>query len=149
MGEKELQRMNEKKQDPDHYVVLHSEETGESFMLYESHQGKSIKKKGVLTNSFTIAAAPKNHHALNVIKIAYRTYFNANDRFNHYLNTRFWPYKRNSWQSNYDDFFFAVAQMNAYSYWHESQGILNEDKFQHWSEFTLNLSKSLFRTLVK
>ncbi len=140
--------MNKKKVNSDNFVVLYSEETEETFMLYESQQGKIIKKKGVLTNAFTINNAPKNHHGLNVIKIAYRTYFNANDRFNHYLDKRFWPYKRVSWQSNYDDYFFATAQMNAYSLWHEYKGIVDEKNFEHWSDFTLNLSLSLFETLL-
>ena len=112
-------------------------------MFYESHQGKSIKKKGVLTNAFSTIHASKGYPGLNTIKIAYRSYFNANDRFNHFLDKRYWPYKRNSWQSNYDDF-FAVLQMNAYSYWHEYKKL--QDNID-WKEFTLQLSISLFQSL--
>ena len=85
-----------KKKDPDQFVVLYSEETKEYFMFYESHQGKSPKKKGVITNAFNTIKARKGYLGLNTIKIAYREYFNANDRFNHFLNKRYWPYKRNS-----------------------------------------------------
>jgi hypothetical protein len=134
--------------DPDQHIVLYSEETEEYFMFYESHQGKSIKKKAVITNAFTTIKASKGYPGLNTIKIAYRQYFNANDRFNHFLNSRYWPYKRTSWQSNYDDFFLGVLQMNTYSYWHEYKKITNENNFIPWHDFTLQLSTSLFQSLT-
>ena len=117
-------------------------------MYYQSYQGKKLKKKGVLTNAFSTIAARKGYPQLNVIKIAYREYFNANDRFNHFLNKRFWPYKRHSWPSNYDDFFLAVLQMNCYSYWHEQEELI-EDNFIEWRDFTRQLSISLFESLAK
>jgi hypothetical protein len=113
-------------------------------MFYKSFQSKKPKLKGVITNAFQTIKARKNNPGLNTIKIAYRSYFNANDRFNHYLTKRYWPYKRNSWQSNYDDFFFAVLQMNTYSYWHEFRSIV---KLEDRVDFTLKLSKSLFESL--
>jgi len=141
--EKAKEHINERKKDD--FVVLYSEETNEHFMMYNSFQTSTPHQKGVLTNAFSHRIAPKNYPPTNVIQLAYQTYFNFDDRFNHYLNNRFWPYKRNTWQSNYDDFFFGVIQMNIYTIWHEVNK-LTEDNIL-WSQFTLDLSTSLFNSL--
>jgi hypothetical protein len=126
----------------DDFVVLYSEETKEHFMFYISYQKSKVKQKGILTNAFENVVAPKKYTAPNTIKIAYRTYFNFNDRFNHYLSDRYWPYKRNHWQANYDDFFFAVVQMNVFVLYHE----FNEKKLER-REFSKNLSEEIFQSL--
>jgi hypothetical protein len=128
----------------DDFVVLYSEETNEHFMFYISYQGKKVKQKGILTNAFLNTTAPKKYLAPNTIKIAYRTYFNFNDRFNLFLCDRYWPYKRNYWEANYDDFFFAVAQMNIYTLYHELNKI---EVLKERREFTKELSLALFESL--
>jgi hypothetical protein len=128
----------------DDFVVLFSEETNEHFMFYISYQGKKVKQKGVLTNAFVNSCAPKRYNPPNTIKIAYRTYFNFNDRFNHYLSDRYSIYKRNYWEANYDDFFFAVVQMNVYTLYHE----LNNIKiFEEYKKFTKQLSLEIFESI--
>jgi hypothetical protein len=128
----------------DDFVVLYSEETKEHFMFYISYQGSKEKEKGILTNAFFNVKAPTKYLAPNTIKIAYRTYFNFNDRFNHYLDDRYWPYKRNHWQANYDDLLFAVIQMNIFTLYHEFNNI-TEPKERR--KFSKNLSVELFQSL--
>jgi hypothetical protein len=128
----------------DDFVVLYSEETKEHFMYYISYQSSKVKEKGVLTNAFVNSCAPKKYIAPNTIKIAYRTYFNFNDRFNHFLSDRYWPYKRSYWQANYDDFFFAAVQMNVYTLYHELNQI---EKNVERREFSKILSFELFKSL--
>jgi hypothetical protein len=128
----------------DDFVVLYSEETKEHFMYYISYQSSKVKEKGILTNAFVNSCAPKNYSAPNTIKIAYRTYFNFNDRFNHFLGDRYWPYKRSYWEANYDDFFFATVQMNVYTLYHELNQI---KKNVERREFSKKLSFELFESL--
>jgi hypothetical protein len=128
----------------DDFVVLYSEETKEHFMYYISYQGSKVKEKGVLTNAFVNSCAPKKYLAPNTIKMAYRTYFNFNDRFNHYLGERYWPYKRNLWEANYDDFFFALVQMNVFTLYHELNNIQEPEERR---VFTKNLAQELFQSL--
>lgn len=133
--------INEK--DRDDFVVLYSEETHEHFMYYISYQKSKIKEKGILTNAFNNVKAPTKYSAPNTIKIAYRLYFNFNDRFNHYLDDRYWPYKRNHWQANYDEFFFATIQMNLHTIYHE----LNQNIDMNRRDFSKKLSQELFEEL--
>lgn len=128
----------------DDFVVLYSEETKEHFMYYISYQHSKVKEKGILTNAFENVKAPTKYLAPNTIKIAYRTYFNFNDRFNHYLGDRYWPYKRNHWQANYDDFFFAVVQMNVFTLYHELNNIKEQMERRIFSK---DFSNELFKSL--
>ena len=128
----------------DDFVVLYSEETKEYFMYYISYQKSKVKEKGILTNAFFNVKAPTKYLAPNTIKIAYRTYFNFNDRFNHYLSDRYWPYKRNSWQANYDDLFFGVVQMNIFTLYHELNNIKENEERR---KFSKKLSHELFLSL--
>src|SRR5690242_11496519 len=59
----------------------------------------------------------------NTIKICYGDYFNANDKYNHFLHKRYYPYiSRAGWQCNYD-FIFAAYQMNLYTLYHEMNSL--------------------------
>ena len=63
---------------------------------------------------------PTNTLALNVISECYNITFNYNDVYNHYLKSRYFPYKSSSgWRNNYTNFIFAAYQMNLYTLWHE------------------------------
>jgi hypothetical protein len=139
--EEAKKHLNEK--DRDDFVVLYSEETKEHFMYYLSYQKSKIKQKGILTNAFYNVKAPWKYPAPNTVKIAYRLYFNFNDRFNHYLDDRYWPYKRNHWESNYDELFFATIQMNLFTIYHE----LNKNIAIDRKKFSKKLSEELFKEL--
>jgi hypothetical protein len=113
--------------------------------LYFSH----FSLVGVLTDAFNTVSSPKKKgfKQVNQIKLAYRKLFNANDRFNKYLYSRYFPYSRVGWQANYDDFFFASIQMNCYTLFHELKEFGMEDDFLERREFTRLLIDALIDAL--
>jgi len=106
---------------PDDFVVLYSSKCKEHFMMYNSTGKKGkLKQKCVLTNAFVNTPAPKNYPGVNVLKHCYQITFNANDVFNHYLCSRYFPYvEKSGWEGNYTDFIQAAYEMNIYTIWHE------------------------------
>lgn len=122
------------------WVVLYSEELDEyAMMVWHADLGK----KYILTNAFEQKETPDE---LNIIFEAYEFYFNTNDRFNHFLHGKYWPYRRVGWQTNYDNFFFSTLLMDIYSIWHE---IHNFEENIPWSDFCNQLSLALIQNVQK
>lgn len=132
------------------FVLLHSEATGEHFMMYISEkldQKKGYKRKAVLTNAFQQVKAPPNYSGPNTISLAFKEYFNPCDRANSRLNAFEWPYKRYGWKSSYDDFFFQSILLNVYTCYHEAHSLIGQANHLNPNNFLKKLATSLLESL--
>lgn len=132
------------------FVVMRSEETQQHFMMYVSEKlenKKEYKRKAVLTNAFLEVAAPDNYIGPNTISLAFKEYFNPCDRANARINAFEWPYRRNGWESSYDDFFVQSVLLNCYTCYHEAQGLVGENNHLHTGYFLEQLSNSLMESI--
>jgi hypothetical protein len=107
-----------------------------AMMLWDENFGT----KYVLTNAFTWVMNEKKVDLLPV-REAYKFFFNTCDRFNQHLHDKQWPYKRQHWKNNFDDFYFSALLMNTYVLWHEIN--VSVDKIP-WKDFTKRLSMSVW-----
>jgi hypothetical protein len=142
MKQKGLTKIND-------FVVLYSEETEQYFMVYVSEKvaNKEHKKKGVLTNAFTHVKASPNYIGPNTISIAFQEYFNQCDRANSRINSFGWPFRRNGWESSYDDFFFQTILLNIYTCYHEARGLIGEANHLGPTSFLESLAKELLDSI--
>ena len=123
------------------WVILYNENTKEHAMMKWDPIGE--RKQYVLTNAFeNRKKTNKKNISTNVISDVYKLLFNGCDRYNNYLSNRYWPYRREGWQANFDDFFFAAFGMNLYVMYHEVMEISDEEKIS-WSEFSLLVAKEI------
>jgi hypothetical protein len=109
-------------------------------MFWDPHFGK----KYVLTNAFTWVMEERPLDLLPV-REAYKFYFNTCDRFNQYLHDKWWPYRRQHWQSSYDDFYFSALLMNTYVLWHE---LTKQKERMDWKTFAKQLAVSLWAEIT-
>jgi hypothetical protein len=107
------------------WVILYNEETEEHAMMRWDPIGE--RKQYVLTNVFQ-NRDKINKKAIdnNTISDVYKLLFNGCDRYNNYLSSRYWPYRREGWQSNFDDFFFSAFGLNLYVMYHEIVDLSDE-----------------------
>lgn len=135
----EAQKSVQKKGD---WVVLSnkkSNEADEFAMMKWDPLGE--RKQYVLTNAFKMREkVSKKSVDVNTISETYRHLFNGCDRFNNLLNNKYWPYDRDGWQSNYDDFFFSSIILNIYVMYHEANDLVEKMSF---SSFSLNLANTI------
>ena len=125
------------------WIIMYSKEEKEYAMMYWT---KDLGQKLVLTNAFTHSLNPLRHRkrepTRNKIWYLYEFLFNGDDRFNHFLNNKYWPYKRQGWSSNYDKFYFAALAMDMYAMGHELKGYY-EGKYIDFQEFCKDLAHSI------
>jgi hypothetical protein len=121
------------------WVIMESKTTNEHAMMRWDPMGE--RKQYVITNAFeTRKKLKKKSPDINAISETYKLLFNGCDRFNNLLNTKYWPYDRNGWQANFDDFFFSSIILNIYVSYHEVFEIETKMSFE---TFSLKLSKKI------
>ena len=96
------------------WVVLYNKGTKEHAMMRWDPIGE--RKQYVLTNAFqNRSKINKKMISTNTISDVYQFLFNGCDRFNNFLSSKYWPYRRDDgWQVNFDDFFFSAFGLNLY-----------------------------------
>jgi len=117
--------------------VIMKNASGHEIAMVEASVGKK-KKNHVLTTAFNYR--PGDSELNNLVSDAYGYYFNACDRYNHFLARRYWPYRRPGWENSYDDFYFSALLMNVYTLWHE---LCNLNRCIPWDNFTAMLAASI------
>lgn len=123
------------------WVIMKNITTKEHAMMKWDPIGE--RKQYVLTNSFeTRKKLNKKATDINNISETYKLLFNGCDRYNSFLNNKYWPYHRKGWQANFDDFFFSSFAMNIYVMYHEINKIPYEN-LAPWSDFTLLLAEAI------
>lgn len=127
------------------WIILYNKTTKEHAMMRWDPIGE--KKQYVLTNAFEnkkkgLKNISENY---NAISETYRLLFNGCDRYNTYLSSKYWPYQRRGWQSNFDDFFFTSIAFNIYVLYHEL--IKEGEKLISWEEFCSLMSEAIFEYL--
>ncbi len=70
----------------------------------------------------------------------YKHLFNSCDRLNHYLFDKGYPYRREGWQYDFDDFHFTSTLWNAYVLYHEYYALPSN---LSWKTFCTDLAKEL------
>ena len=128
------------------WVIMYSKEEEEYAMLYWS---PTWGYRMVLTNAFTHKKNKKSGRSgkrtptsENIIWDAYEFYFNGDDRFNHFMAGKYFPYPRKGWRQSYDDLYFSVAMTNIYCLWHEIQNI---QEYTPYGEYCDDLYNKLIR----
>lgn len=105
-------------------------------MVWDAQFGKRY----LLTNAFEYMDDPLTEINSQIITDAYGFYFNSCDRFNHLIAKLKWPYRRSSWENNYDSFYFSMLVMNVYVAYHEVRHL---ETRMEWEEFGTLLATSL------
>lgn len=124
------------------WVILYNEKTKEhAMMCFDMERDKQFY---VLTNSFLNRKAVRKP-VINTIWHTYEHLFNSCDRFNHFLHATYWPYRRDGWQSNFDDFYFSLLVRDVYTMWHEIEQLKENIE---WYKFCHKLGHDILETLT-
>jgi len=130
----ECEKYVEKKGD---WVIMKNITTKEHAMMRWDPMGE--RKQYVLSNAFeTRNKISKKAVDINTISETYKLLFNGCDRFNSFLDNKYWPYERKGWQANFDDYFFSSFAMNIYVMYHEIT-----DEPIEWFNFSSKIAEEI------
>jgi hypothetical protein len=115
-------------------AVAWSEGTQEAAVHFWSPQGL---KTFLLTNAFKWQKG-QDTITSEVFDVAYQHTFNTADRLNHFFHKKSYPFRREGWQHNFDDFHFTSLLWNTYVLWHESNKVADRCK---WKGFCKDLGQ--------
>ena len=98
-------------------AVIRCENT-DVFMVHHWDLRTSIGRKFVMTNSFVVKDVTEEVAGPHPIYVAYNHTFSTCDLFNRKLHKFKYPFRRMSWEANFDSLFVSVLLVNACSAWH-------------------------------
>jgi hypothetical protein len=95
------------------------------------------------TNAFQYEKG-KEKITSDVFDVAYRHTFNTADRLNHFLHDKDYPFRREGWNFNFDDFLFTALLWNVYVLYHEVNQLAQRCT---WDGFCTQLSHELIDSI--
>jgi hypothetical protein len=103
-----------------------------------------LGKKYLLTNAFRYNPSAE---PLTIFPLwdAYGHLFNSADRLNHFYATRYYPYRREGWMYDFDDFHFTSLLWNTYVVFHEAHRLPAN---LPWGSFLIELAKELDKRVL-